>query len=154
MTSTQNQDSCSICLEPLTKDSNITKTACGHTFHANCLLKASQRTSACPLCRAPLFEHESNEEVNQDTLTNFLLEFIQTFPNPEIMNEIHEVYYNTFLAHDCIISRDLSYHTRLQLIEQLQNRIGGYFLFAYDYMRNNESTDNNGTIDADLNYLT
>ena len=70
------------------------------------------------------------------------------------MNEIHEVYYNTFLAHDCIISRDLSYHTRLQLIEQLQNRIGGYFLFAYDYMRNNESTDNNGTIDADLNYLT
>ena len=149
MTSTQNQDSCSICLEPLTKDSNITKTACGHTFHANCLLKASQRTSACPLCRAPLFEAESSEHLESASFTAFLLEFVNTFPNDAIMNDIHDIYHNAFSNSEIPTLANTPQQTITQISNQLHTRINSYLLFAAEYMR---TVENN--VDNELNYLT
>ncbi len=42
---------CGICLEAA-EDGSVT--ACGHTFHSECLDKWTQRSNTCPLCRASL----------------------------------------------------------------------------------------------------
>lgn len=148
MTSTQDQPRCTICLEPLSKETNITTTSCGHTFHASCLLKASQRTPTCPLCRTSLFE-ESSEEVESDPLTNFLFEFVHTFPNDAIMGEIHDIYHNAFSSNEVPTLDNTSHQTMTQISDQLHTRINAYLLFAIEQMRNIENNT-----DTDLNYLT
>lgn len=105
--------SCSICLEEFETSEksniniNVTTTECGHTFHASCVFKAAKQNSNCPLCRQPLFKEENHdsslpelgdltdffeEDQRQDTNAQILLEFMTTFPNEAIMNEIHRVY--------------------------------------------------------------
>jgi hypothetical protein len=149
MTSTENQVTCTICLEPLSKDANIATTACGHTFHANCLLKASQRTSACPLCRTSLFEAESNEDLESASFTAFLLEFVNTFPNDAMMGEIHDIYHNAYLNSEIASIENTPQQTMTQISDQLHIRINSYLLFAAEHIRNIENN-----VDNELNYLT
>jgi hypothetical protein len=35
-------------------EENVVVTRCGHNFHERCLLRAKERTAACPLCRGLL----------------------------------------------------------------------------------------------------
>ena len=52
---------CPICLENI-QDERAT-TLCGHIFHTSCLCRVANRTNACPLCRAPLYERgQPNED--------------------------------------------------------------------------------------------
>lgn len=48
------EDDCSICMEPMTE--NVVKTACGHSFHNDCIKKVKPQSwyewFPCPLCRA------------------------------------------------------------------------------------------------------
>ena len=49
------ETTCAICLEELT-DCNKIITACGHQYHANCLIKtmAMTKETTCPTCRKPV----------------------------------------------------------------------------------------------------
>lgn len=51
-------DVCAVCLEPFGSDpATVERTACGHAFHAKCLLKWRTRAIAsptCPTCRSPV----------------------------------------------------------------------------------------------------
>lgn len=49
------ETTCAICLEELT-DCNKMITACGHQYHANCLIKtmAMTKKNTCPTCRKPV----------------------------------------------------------------------------------------------------
>ena len=49
-------DSCSICMEELTKNTVITK--CGHVFHIDCLNKWLSKNYSCPVCRDPCLEKD------------------------------------------------------------------------------------------------
>eukprot|EP00727_Mastigamoeba_balamuthi_P000562 m51a1_g10502 hypothetical protein (1834) ;mRNA; f:128477-144920 len=46
---------CPICLQPMAKGVALFQTACGHTFHFNCLKDSvNHQLRDCPLCRAPV----------------------------------------------------------------------------------------------------
>jgi hypothetical protein len=49
---------CSICLEKIKKDDNVTTIDCAHTFHYNCIMEWGKYKSECPLCRTniPILE--------------------------------------------------------------------------------------------------
>lgn len=42
---------CSICMEHIEEDANISKTSCGHPFHFECLYRWHRTNTTCPLCR-------------------------------------------------------------------------------------------------------
>lgn len=42
---------CSICMEAIQGNTNISTTECGHSFHHQCLYKWNRRHTNCPLCR-------------------------------------------------------------------------------------------------------
>ncbi|KAL6193936.1 hypothetical protein ACLB2K_035020 [Fragaria x ananassa] len=44
------EDSCSICLEPFCSDDPSTITSCKHDYHLHCILEWSQRSKECPIC--------------------------------------------------------------------------------------------------------
>jgi hypothetical protein len=46
-------DECAICLEPLGPASDVTTTACKHSFHTFCLVETlgNGMCTSCPLCR-------------------------------------------------------------------------------------------------------
>jgi len=51
-------DTCSICLEEVTNNVNVSITQCGHKFHCSCMLSIYIRNNntgiSCPLCRTLL----------------------------------------------------------------------------------------------------
>lgn len=52
--STQTDDDdnkCTICLEPMNVDTSKVTLRCGHVFHGQCIADALRRNSRCPLCR-------------------------------------------------------------------------------------------------------
>ena len=143
MEPTQDQVSCSICLDAIDKDKNTTTTDCGHTFHANCLLKASQQSSTCPLCRTKLFDktieiHNSLNARRGEIAEMIIVEFINSFPNDAIMNEIHNIYHERFSDSEVPEARNMSEQTITQMATLLHQRVGGYLHFAYNYIMNNE----------------
>ena len=42
---------CSICMDAIQGNTNISTTECGHSFHHQCLYKWNRRHTNCPLCR-------------------------------------------------------------------------------------------------------
>lgn len=46
-------EECTICMLPLSRDEDVRRLACGHSFHTTCLGDWLSRTQSCPLCRAP-----------------------------------------------------------------------------------------------------
>ena len=55
-------EECCICYESM-GNTNITTTACGHTFCFSCIIKSMDAKNACPCCRAPLREQVEEESV-------------------------------------------------------------------------------------------
>ena len=55
-------EECCICYESM-GNTNITTTACGHTFCFSCITKSMDAKNACPCCRAPLREQIEEESV-------------------------------------------------------------------------------------------
>lgn len=143
---------CSICLEPLTKDKNITTTVCGHTFHATCLLKASRQSSTCPLCRAPLFKEEELQSDTDDNmpglnnnLTAIFFDLMCNFPDEVVMSEIHGLYERTFSDHQIPNINNMSSELRDDMREELKCRINGYLMFAIqeiNAIRNQDELEN------------
>ena len=71
MASTEPSEKCPICLDILDTNINVATTVCGHTFHTNCLLQASNQTPNCPLCRKMLFEVETvDDDSDNDEITD------------------------------------------------------------------------------------
>jgi len=64
---------CSICLDKLDKDKDISITSCNHTFHTSCLLKwicnNGSGEGGCPLCRTKLVEIEKRPEPEPEPVT-------------------------------------------------------------------------------------
>lgn len=52
---------CSICMDAIQGDKNISTTACGHTFHHQCLYTWHRRHTNCPLCRKEFGTSEEEE---------------------------------------------------------------------------------------------
>uniref|UniRef100_A0A803Q276 RING-type E3 ubiquitin transferase n=1 Tax=Cannabis sativa TaxID=3483 RepID=A0A803Q276_CANSA len=46
----EEEDSCSICLEPFNSHDPATITTCKHEYHLHCILEWSQRRKECPIC--------------------------------------------------------------------------------------------------------
>jgi hypothetical protein len=60
--SLENEDTCPICLNELSKQ-NVCTTICNHRFHTSCLIKYSltkKVTVQCPLCRNELIKKSNN----------------------------------------------------------------------------------------------
>lgn len=56
---------CSICLDPLRAKHCTTLHGCAHRFHSDCVVVALQHNRACPLCRyAPSLEDPSAAETS------------------------------------------------------------------------------------------
>jgi NACalpha-BTF3-like transcription factor len=49
---------CSICMEAIAPETNISTTECGHTYHFRCLNTWIRTQTTCPLCRASFEEPE------------------------------------------------------------------------------------------------
>jgi len=47
------EQACAICLEPYNQGELLTALRCNHFFHVDCLTRWFQRSTQCPLCRAP-----------------------------------------------------------------------------------------------------
>lgn len=47
------EQACAICLEPYNQGELLTALRCNHFFHVDCLTGWFQRSTQCPLCRAP-----------------------------------------------------------------------------------------------------
>lgn len=47
---TDRENPCAICLEPMKRGDLIFRVKCGHMYHGYCLVKWSQRNSTCPFC--------------------------------------------------------------------------------------------------------
>ena len=149
MASSSSSSSCSICLEEFETDKsniniNVTTTECGHTFHASCLFKAARQNSSCPLCRQPLFEEENHdtslpelgdltdffaEDQRQDTNAQILLEFMTSFPNDAIMNEIHRVYGKHFSLPDV---NELPYGKMNEISREIQMSTTAMLLYTLE----------------------
>ena len=56
----ETKETCPICMSILGKDNCTTK--CGHKFCTECLLKAVQKNSSCPLCRNELLEKQEEPD--------------------------------------------------------------------------------------------
>ncbi|KAG6538133.1 hypothetical protein ZIOFF_003244 [Zingiber officinale] len=54
MVTTEEPDSCSICLEDLGMAALVLAMPCGHLFHPKCLKQWLERSCSCPLCRFSL----------------------------------------------------------------------------------------------------
>lgn len=50
--SSEDLNVCTICREKITAEGNTLRTACGHSFHRDCLMTWLKRNSTCPQCRA------------------------------------------------------------------------------------------------------
>ena len=65
----QETHTCSVCLDELCiGNTNITTTACGHTFHLTCLLKSLTQKNLCPMCRGEL-EDVRTKQMPSNVLT-------------------------------------------------------------------------------------
>lgn len=65
-------EQCSICYEDiLLKDNNMTKTACNHAFHTECLNTWTKVKQNCPMCRKSLLEND--KAVNHLIIYNLYL---------------------------------------------------------------------------------
>lgn len=52
-------DSCAVCMEPLSSDHVHTLAGCGHAFHSNCIIEWMQRGNVnCPMCRTDAHHRE------------------------------------------------------------------------------------------------
>jgi ankyrin repeat protein len=60
---------CPICYEVINKN-NLCITKCGHNFHLDCLLKSTNTSECCPICRNILKEKNENENENDDFFEN------------------------------------------------------------------------------------
>lgn len=54
---------CPICLDDIDVSKNCTRTECGHTFHATCLMNNILRNGfGCPYCRTAMVEEPEEED--------------------------------------------------------------------------------------------
>lgn len=70
MTSTYNNDTCSVCLEDyddLQQQQSITSLECGHTFHVKCIIKCLRKSNECPNCR----DTDGNPKLSVQNNNNF-----------------------------------------------------------------------------------
>jgi hypothetical protein len=58
-------DQCPICLCDI-GEKNRCVTECGHSFCLNCILRAAQENTACPMCRKVLVEPSKNTHSQED----------------------------------------------------------------------------------------
>ena len=56
---------CSICLDSIDRDTNISTTICNHIFHTHCLLLSARERPHCPLCRADLFNIQNDRDIQE-----------------------------------------------------------------------------------------
>jgi len=57
---------CPICYELVSTKRNFITTECGHSFHANCLMKhTSMNGYGCPCCRTQMVDSSLDEEQSQ-----------------------------------------------------------------------------------------
>lgn len=76
---------CSICLDTLSQDSEVSSTPCGHLFHSACLNRATEATKTCPSCRSSCNQRVSIHRVylslpsEQKVWTEREKDYLQTF---------------------------------------------------------------------------
>ncbi|CAD8055863.1 unnamed protein product [Paramecium sonneborni] len=72
----QDEQSCSICLEPFKPDSIVRMTYCEHIFHVTCLQNWMKKNKICPLCRAALdtVTIQSKRKTEQKPQKNHILQ--------------------------------------------------------------------------------
>jgi hypothetical protein len=57
------EDECPICMDAIESNNNRTTTACGHTFHSNCIMmNISHNGFACPFCRTEMVENPKEDD--------------------------------------------------------------------------------------------
>ena len=49
-----NGGECVICIEDMEVGSQIVRLACGHGYHAGCIIEWRARSSQCPVCRTTM----------------------------------------------------------------------------------------------------
>ena len=57
------ENKCSICLDKVTKKSNVFLTFCGHLFHSNCIDESLKYSNKCPYCRRIIYNDDYSDEV-------------------------------------------------------------------------------------------
>jgi NACalpha-BTF3-like transcription factor len=63
---------CSICTESVMESTNFARTACGHTFHFQCLFQWGRKNNSCPLCRGKLADIEEEDYIIMPRAFNFM----------------------------------------------------------------------------------
>lgn len=85
--------SCSICLEDMDDDSQLSTTACNHTFHTKCLNdwmnSAQSGAQYCPLCKEPLMKFAGPQAQPRSLV---LAQTAMQTPNEITDDEIREMF--------------------------------------------------------------
>ena len=58
----QSDELCVVCQEPFDGERPTATTPCNHLLHSSCLLDALRTSNICPLCRAPFYPEEDDDE--------------------------------------------------------------------------------------------
>jgi len=77
-------DDCSICCDPLTEESRISKIKCGHFIHTDCLIIYSKKENSklCPLCRSTIINETVTRPVAAPITTTTTATHITTTATP------------------------------------------------------------------------
>ena len=66
----QRVDTCAICLDAMDNLQEVgTMDVCDHKFHKDCLIKALQRKTSCPICRQKQVDDETSDD-SDDGMTS------------------------------------------------------------------------------------
>lgn len=114
---------CSICMDAIDGNSNVSITECGHTFHHKCLYKWNRNHTNCPLCRKE-FE-EIQHTVTENDVEEYVARILQsdsrrvwiTPPSQEFTGEIQERDVRLVMSY---VPGNVSYQTVQACMRQFQ----------------------------------
>lgn len=58
---------CSICMEDVALNQEVTVLPCKHWFHGDCVVAWLKEHDTCPHCRSPISQHDQNQNQNQQS---------------------------------------------------------------------------------------
>lgn len=76
---------CSICMDAIEGNTNISTTACGHTFHHQCLYNWHRRHTNCPLCRKEFGHFEEQYGGYGQAIAQYVQQVITMSASPHFL---------------------------------------------------------------------
>ena len=129
--SCEQHETCPICLLPISKIENYTKTKCGHMFCFSCINTSLMTNHTCPMCRTNIEDEprqkENKKQLNMEDGVGMITEEIAYFDiKNHVKSAMYEIEQTPSLSIDEKIkkmTRNMKQMTRLYSMKLLQSFI-------------------------------